>query len=138
MSTTYRVAAKRWAKGWELHVDGVGVTQARKLNHQAEVMVRDLIHRREDIEADSFSLEWSFMLDDELDAAIKAARAAVAATAEAQREAAAKSRSVAKRLRDSGLAGNEVARILDLSPQRVSQLLATTHHASRIMGALRR
>lgn len=136
MSTTYRVLAKRWEKGWELHIDGIGVTQARKL-HEAETMVRDLIDRRDDVNAAEFNLEWTFELDDELDAEIKAARAAVAANAEAQKEAAARSRSVARRLLASGLAGNEVAKILGVSPQRVSQLRQSTQPASWF-SALRR
>lgn len=39
---TYLVTVKPWAEGWELHVEGVGVTQARK-PAEAETMVRDLI-----------------------------------------------------------------------------------------------
>jgi hypothetical protein len=40
--TTYVVRAKRWAHGWELHIDGIGVTQSRTLDG-AEQMVRDYI-----------------------------------------------------------------------------------------------
>lgn len=40
--TTYTVIAKRWDRGWELHINGVGVTQSRALN-DAEAMVRDYI-----------------------------------------------------------------------------------------------
>jgi hypothetical protein len=40
--TTYVVRAKRWAHGWELHIDGVGVTQSRMLGG-AEQMVRDYV-----------------------------------------------------------------------------------------------
>lgn len=40
--TTYAVHAKRWKHGWELHIDGVGVTQSRNLDG-AEQMVRDYI-----------------------------------------------------------------------------------------------
>jgi hypothetical protein len=40
--STYTVRAKRWAHGWELHIDGVGVTQSRNLDG-AEQMVRDYI-----------------------------------------------------------------------------------------------
>jgi hypothetical protein len=36
------VRAKRWAHGWELHIDGVGVTQSRTLDG-AEQMVRDYV-----------------------------------------------------------------------------------------------
>jgi hypothetical protein len=34
------VCAKRWKRGWELHIDGIGVTQSRNLSG-AEQMVRD-------------------------------------------------------------------------------------------------
>lgn len=40
--STYNVRAKRWKHGWELHIDGVGVTQSRNLGG-AEQMVRDYI-----------------------------------------------------------------------------------------------
>lgn len=30
--STYNEHAKRWKHGWELHIDGVGVTQSRNLN----------------------------------------------------------------------------------------------------------
>ncbi len=42
VSTVYNVRASRWAHGWELHTDGVGVTQSRSLT-EAEDMVRDYI-----------------------------------------------------------------------------------------------
>jgi hypothetical protein len=40
--STYSVRARRWAHGWELHIDGIGVTQSRNLDG-AEQMVRDYI-----------------------------------------------------------------------------------------------
>lgn len=40
--STYTVRAKSWKHGWELHIDGVGVTQSRNLDG-AEQMVRDYI-----------------------------------------------------------------------------------------------
>jgi hypothetical protein len=122
MTTTYRVLAKRWDKGWELHIDGVGVTQARKWR-EAVQMASDLIVRRECVPEGCFNLDWSFEVSDDLDAEVKAARAAVASSAVAQEEAAAQSRAVARKLRDEGLSGTEVAAVLDVSPQRVSQLL---------------
>jgi hypothetical protein len=122
MTDTYRVTAKRWDKGWELHIDGIGVTQARKLR-EAELMVRDLIGRREPVAPETVKLRWSFDLGEDLDAEVKEAREAVADVEVAQQEAAAKSRSVVAHLRDAGLAGNEVAKVLGMSPQRVSQLM---------------
>ena len=40
--STYTVRATRWAHGWELHIDGVGVTQSRNLDGAGQ-MVRDYI-----------------------------------------------------------------------------------------------
>lgn len=39
---TYNVLAKPWERGYELHIDGVGVTQSYGLD-DAEFMARDLI-----------------------------------------------------------------------------------------------
>jgi DNA-directed RNA polymerase specialized sigma24 family protein len=129
MSDTFTVTATRWDKGWELHIDGVGVTQARKLS-EADLMVRDLIARREGIDAENIEVHWTFDLGEELDSEIKAARAAVSDVERAQQEAAAKSRSVVAGLKAAGLAGNEVARVLGLSPQRISQLIGPTKRTS--------
>jgi hypothetical protein len=38
----YNVIAKRWEHGWELDIDGIGVTQSRLLSG-AEAMVRDYL-----------------------------------------------------------------------------------------------
>ena len=38
----YTVTAKRWEHGWELHIDGIGVTQSRLLSG-AEAIVRDCL-----------------------------------------------------------------------------------------------
>jgi hypothetical protein len=40
--TTYRVTARRWELGWELHIDGIGVTQAATLA-SAGHMIRDYV-----------------------------------------------------------------------------------------------
>ncbi len=55
---TYTVAVKLWSGGLELHVDGVGVTQAHNLD-DAEDMARDLIERRTGRDQQSFSLDWT-------------------------------------------------------------------------------
>lgn len=39
---TYTVAAKKWTGGWELHIEGVGVTQCRTLD-SAERQAQDYI-----------------------------------------------------------------------------------------------
>ena len=61
-----------------------------------------------------------------LDAEIAAVRAAVDHAERAQRDAAARSRALALRLRDAGLTGADIAVVLRVSPQRVSQLMRAT------------
>ena len=54
--STYTVHAKRWKHGWELHIDGLGVTQSRSLR-DAESMARDYIALDTDVRPDSFVVE---------------------------------------------------------------------------------
>lgn len=42
MTREYRVTAHRWQHGWELHIAGVGVTQARTLE-SADQVARDYL-----------------------------------------------------------------------------------------------
>jgi hypothetical protein len=121
---SYDVRAKRWEHGWELHIEDVGVTQSRSL-WDAEAMARDLISRRQGIPADSFGITITPEIGGGLDEETRAARDAVTAADRAQRRAAAQSRDTARRLRQAGLSGRDIAKVLNVSPQRVSQLLRT-------------
>jgi hypothetical protein len=120
---TYTVHAKRWERGWELHVDGVGVTQSHGLT-DAPSMVRSYIQMMTGNAPDTFDIDVIPHIGSGLDEAARGARDAVRQAEEAQRRAAAKSRSVARRLRAQGLSGRDIAAVLRVSPQRVSQLLA--------------
>jgi len=121
---TYHARAKRWEHGWELHIEGVGVTQSRTL-WDAEEMARDLISRREELSGDAFTVTVTPEIGGGLDEESRAAREAVSAADRAQRQAAAQSRAAARRLRQAGLSGRDIAKVLNVSPQRVSQLLRT-------------
>lgn len=124
--TTYIVHAKRWKNGWELHIDGVGVTQCQNLN-DAEAMVRDFITLDTGAKSESFDVEiLPALMVDGLDEEITAARQAVISADTAQRAAARMSREVACKLKAAGLSGREIAVVLKLSPQRVSQLLRSS------------
>ena len=123
MSKTYMVDAKRWEHGWELHVQGVGVTQSKSL-HSAARMAREYISLVEGISDEStIDVEILPKIDAALGQEVVAARKAVHELAERQREVAALSRAAAKDLAGSGLSGADIAIVLDVSPQRVSQLL---------------
>lgn len=121
MRTTYRVRAKRWTRGWELHIDGVGVTQSRSLA-DAEAMVRDYISLDLDVPADSFDIDVIPQIGGGLDEEVTKARRQIREAAKAQRQAADRSRQVVRRLKAEGLSGKDTAVVLGISPQRVSQL----------------
>ncbi len=61
-------------------------------------------------------------LPSELATAVEDARTAAEAADAARRDAAARSRAAVARLRSAGLSGADVAAVLGVSPQRVSQL----------------
>ena len=125
MSRTYTVDAKRWEHGWELHVEGVGVTQSKSL-HSAASVAREYISLAEDISDEStIDVEIRPQIDNALGQEVIAARKAVQELGERQREVAALSRAAARDLAESGLTGADIAVVLDVSPQRVSQLLNT-------------
>jgi 1,6-anhydro-N-acetylmuramate kinase len=125
MSRTYTVDAKRWEHGWELHVEGVGVgvTQSKSL-HSAASVARAYISLAEDISDEStIDVEIRPRIDNALGQEVIAARKAVQELGARQREVAALSRTAARDLAESGLSGADIAVVLDVSPQRVSQLL---------------
>lgn len=126
---TYKVRAKRWAHGWELHIDGLGVTQSHTLR-DAEMMARDYIMLDTDAAPDSFDVEITPEIGGELGEQTRAARDAVSRADAAQRQAAAESRAAARSLRQAGLTGRDIAAVLKVSPQRVSQLLKSSASAS--------
>lgn len=119
---TYKVRARRWERGWELHIEDVGVTQSHTLR-DAERMVCDYISLDTGAEPGSFAVEITPEIGGELGERTAAARRAVAAAERAQRDAAASSRAVARQLHGAGLNGRDIAAVLGVTPQRVSQLL---------------
>jgi plasmid maintenance system antidote protein VapI len=123
------VAARRWEHGWELHVsDGRGplvVLPTRRLS-AAERTVRDFVADHDAVSPRSVRVRITVVLGSALDEEITSVRAAVDHAERAQREAAARSRGLALRLRAAGLTGADIAVVLGVSPQRVSQLMRTT------------
>jgi DNA-directed RNA polymerase specialized sigma subunit len=121
--STYTVRAKRWVHGWELHIDGVGVTQSRSLG-DAERMVRDYIETLTDHDTSGDQVVITPVVGGGLDEAMQAARDAVAAAERARRDAAARLRQVVREMKQAGLSGRDIAHLLQVSAQRVSQFLA--------------
>ncbi|WP_236796615.1 hypothetical protein [Amycolatopsis sp. GM8] len=130
MTDTYTVVAKRWARGWELHIEGVGVTQTASLS-KAETTAREYIAFALDLDDEkAFDVHVVPQLDDELAEQVRIARAQVKDAERQQREAAAKQREVARNLERTGLSGREIAVVLGLTPQRVSQLIGSSSTAA--------
>lgn len=122
---TYRVNAEKHEGWWLLTSPQVpgAVSRVRRLT-AADEHAREAIAFVLDARPDSFDLDVIPSLGGTLDRKVAAAREAVRAAADAQREAANQSRKVVAELVKKGLTGAEVAAVLRLSPQRVSQLLA--------------
>ena len=116
------VVARPWEGGWELHIAGFGVTQSHSLA-EAAGMVRDYI--ADDV-ADIASVEIAFTYD--VPDAVEAAevRAELDELNASLTQAAAKSRAIARRLKARNLRGADIAVVLGVSPQRVSQLLKSS------------
>lgn len=123
---TYTVHAKRWQNGWELHIKGPGdyqeVTQSHGLK-SAERMARDYIALDIEVPADSFDVVIVPEVGGVLGDLIRDAKTAIHLAAEKAAEAAEKSRRAVAQLKQDGMTQTEIAQVLRVSQQRVSQLL---------------
>jgi hypothetical protein len=119
-TTTYHVTAKRWKHGWELHIDGVGVTQSRTLGTAGQ-MVRDYIETLTGKDASGDNIVITPELGD-LDRKVTTVRELLAAADRQQQEARNSYRALAADLRAAGLSVSDTAAILGVSRGRVSQL----------------
>jgi len=118
--TTYLTRARPWDRGWELEIDGVGVTQVRRLR-DAEKQARDFITTMTSRDCTHDVIKLEFELD-ELGERARQARLATQTAAALQREAATQIRLVVADLRDQGFSVADIATILGVSTGRVSQL----------------
>lgn len=125
-----KVTAKATRSGqwWAVEVPEVegAFTQARRLD-QVPAMVADAIHLLTGVPLDEIEVQLGDvdLGDPQVLAETRAARERVATAARSQEEAARASRRAVARLRARGLSVRDVGVILDVSPQRVSQLAAT-------------
>jgi hypothetical protein len=119
--TNYVVRAKRWAHGWELHIDGVGVTQSRTLDG-AEQMVRDYVETLTDRDISDATVVIEPDLGG-LEAKAADVRQQIEHAQRENRQAAAASRALASELRAAGLSVSDTAAVMGVSRGRVSQLV---------------
>ena len=119
--SAYKVTAEHWEGGWELHIEGVGVTQSRTLDG-ADEMIRDYLRLDDHKDWESAEVVVTPKLDGlEMDAADS--RAETEAAAATQLAAAVRARRVANELRAKGLSVSDMAFVLGVSRGRVSQLV---------------
>ncbi len=118
------VRAVREGRWWVLHLAGGGTTQARTLT-QVESMVADYVSLTHDVPLDAVSVTITDIDPGPgLAQALTAAREAQADAMRAQERAASRVRALARTLLERGLSGAEIAIVLGVSKQRVSQLIA--------------
>lgn len=115
----FTATASREAGVWRLDVAGLGVTRVRALT-EAHDAVADLVADQHGTRPSPDDLQVE--LGGDLGAAVQAARDAVALAELAQVRASAAMRTLVQGLLVAGCSQTEVAVVLDVSKQRVSQL----------------
>lgn len=134
---TYTVRAKRWENGWELHISGPddyeGVSQSRG-RRSAASMARDYIALDLEIPVDSFDVKVIPEVGNFLSDLVKDAKTAIKAAADKTAEAAEKSREAAVALHRDGMTQQDIADVLKVSQQRVSQLLNVDRPKAKRLG----
>jgi hypothetical protein len=118
----YDVIAKRWNKGWELHILNVGVTQAHNLRDARE-MARDFIAMNLAIAPELVFVDIKPELGAGLGTVAAAAKRQAKEAELARKRATLRLAAAAKLLKEHGLPGVDIAVLLGVTPQRVSQLV---------------
>lgn len=121
----YRVDARKVSGGWQLSVRGLDMEPVwtRGLHGSLDV-ARKAISQATGDPPGSIPVGMSFDLGPELSPVVRSAVQASVDARKAQLRAAAQLRETARRLREEGLTGRDIARVIGVSPQRVSQLLS--------------
>ncbi|GGW51522.1 hypothetical protein [Streptomyces xantholiticus] len=119
----HRVRAKRQRDGWVLQIAGTDEVWIRRLT-EAAAAARSRIAEATDVPSGEVNIQVDIHLDEPLQSRKREAVQAILDARRAQEKAARAYRDVARSLQESGVSGAEIALILDISRQRVSQLLA--------------
>lgn len=120
----YDVHAELVGKNWGLTCPQVpgAVSLVRRLA-DAEEHIREAIAFVAGADPDSFDVRVRPLPGSEVDKEIQEIRVLSAHAEQMQREAGERMRVLVRQLRDRGISGTDLAVILEVSPQRVSQLL---------------
>ena len=114
---TYRATAHRDDDWWIVDVTDIGVTQARSIS-EVYRMASDLVYAMTDEKGAEVEVCFVGGVFDE----IAQVRLMQERAEEQMAEASAAMRRMVANLRDAGLSGSDIARVLGVSRQRVSQL----------------
>lgn len=120
--STYTATAHREGDWWVIDVEGVGVTQAKRLD-QVEGMARDMVALMLDVDISTVQVDVHPEVGPELDGLVLSARTAADAAKQAQARATETSRATAKRLADAGYSLRDIGILTGVSYQRIHQLL---------------
>lgn len=118
----YPVTARREGDWWVIDVEGVGVTQAKRID-KVEHMARDLVAAMSDVDYDDVRVDVRYELPLSAVEVLTEAKAASDAAKHLAQMAADSGRRAATVLRDQGLSLRDTAHLLGISFQRVHQLL---------------
>lgn len=125
--SSHFTARATFSDGWwsaEINVPGKLVfTEAKRLDRLEETAL-DAVATALNTSKEEVSVAINIHVDDATDAAISRAREMSAHAAEVMREAGTLNRQVAHLLKSRGLSARDSGRIMGISPQRISQLLA--------------
>ena len=123
--TTYHARVVRGDVFWLVHVPEIDhYTQARNLG-EVESMARDLIAVMKEIDPQSFNLDVSVELSDEVTVHLKRSQALRQESDRTKHLAAQEVRVAAKELRERGLTVRDIGAALDVSYQRAHQLISS-------------
>ncbi|MEE1931123.1 hypothetical protein V1J52_23565 [Streptomyces sp. TRM 70351] len=120
-----RILARRSGDGWVLHMDGAEPSYVRRLDGAVER--GRVLMEAGGVPGAEHGAALRIDLGDELNRRVKASTQATADAHKAQVTAAAELRRTAAALDEHGLTGRDIAHVLGVSPQRVSQLLNDRH-----------
>ena len=122
--TTYHARVSRGDVFWLVHVREIEhYTQARNLG-EVEPMARDLIAVMKEIDPQSFALDVSVELPDEVTVHLERSQALRQESDRTKHLAAQEVRVAAKELRERGLTVRDIGAALDVSYQRAHQLIS--------------
>lgn len=121
---TYKTTAIKSGKYWHLDIEGfIQGTQARTLA-EAEEMAKDFINGMTDEALENIAIDLTIQLPEEV-AEVRADAERLFEQAKLSNALAAeRSRQAAKMLREQGLTLKDIGQVLDVSYQRVAQLVA--------------